>query len=203
MKVKSDEEQGSKEKPQKQEFDDGFRDPYDGAPKDYQQADYVSWGDDTINQNVYYLHGALHIYYSGSELKKYCWKRTDVRLLAQISEALRNDMFPLIVAEGLSEQKLRRIKSSDYLSHCYRSLGRISGNLFVYGHSLAENDRHIFKKIAANHQLKSLYVGLFGKPDSKENKKIKETSLALARNRSEKKPLEVQFFDSQTAKVWG
>jgi hypothetical protein len=63
--------------------DDGFRTPDEG-PKEY-----VTWDiEKTIGQNIFYLHGALHLFDAGYELKKFTWKNTEVRLIDQIRDAL-------------------------------------------------------------------------------------------------------------------
>lgn len=67
--------------------DDGFRTPIDGP------ATYVTWEvENSDQQTVYYLHGALHLFDAGSELKKYTWINTGVRLIDQIREALKSDL---------------------------------------------------------------------------------------------------------------
>src|ERR1700739_385796 len=75
--------------------DDGFRTPDDG------EAEYVTWDvEKTDAQNIFYLHGALHLYDAGNELKKYTWSNTGIALIDQIRAALNENMYPLIVAEG-------------------------------------------------------------------------------------------------------
>jgi hypothetical protein len=83
--------------------DDGFRTP-DAGP-----TDYVTWDiDGRHEQNVYYLHGALHIFDAGHELKKYTWKNTGVPLIDQIRAALSSNLFPLFVSEEKAATRLRR-----------------------------------------------------------------------------------------------
>lgn len=51
--------------------DDGFRKPDSGA------EEYVSWEvENSYEQKIYYLHGALHLFDAGAELQKYTWKNT-------------------------------------------------------------------------------------------------------------------------------
>jgi len=142
------------------ECDDGFRTPED------RDADYVTWEvEKTDAQNVFYLHGALHIFDAESELKKYTWVRTGVRLIDQVRSALENNLYPHIVAEGTSREKLTKVMHSMYLSRGYRSFAKIGNNLFVYGHSLAENDQHWFDLIARG-KVRRLFISLHGDPDS-------------------------------------
>lgn len=94
--------------------DDGFRHP-DGA----ENSEYVSWEIENSNeQNIHYLHGALHLFESEVELMKYTWSRTGTKLMDQINAALKNDFYPVIVAEGTSDQKMSRIMKSGIFLDC-------------------------------------------------------------------------------------
>jgi Domain of unknown function (DUF4917) len=177
--------------------DDGFRKSED----DY-EADYVTWeSGNSHNQTMWFLHGALHLFDAGTEIQKYTWVNTGVRLIEQIRDALKRDYFPIFVAEGTSDEKLIRIKHNDYLAKAYRSFTEIGGALFIYGHSLAENDEHFLKKIEKG-KLSQLYVGIYGDPDSASNQAIvkRANRMTTARRRT---PLSVAFFDAASAKVWG
>lgn len=183
--------------------DDGFRDPYFGEPEGYFEEGFVEWTNSSNLQNVHYLHGALHLFYQGGSLQKYCWSRTGIRLLDQIDDSLKKGRFPLIVAEGGTDQKFERIQRSNYLGHNYRSLGKITGSLFVYGHSLAENDRHILQQIRKNTSLQNLFVSIYGDLNHPANKAIVEAANALSTGRPAKKPLNVEFYNAGSARVWG
>lgn len=177
--------------------DDGFRTPDDGP------TDYVSWDIDKSNsQTVFYLHGALHLFDAGSELVKYTWCNTGVRLIDQIREALLASRYPLFVAEGSSEQKYERIRHSDFLSRAYRSFANIGGTLFVHGHSFSSNDDHILRLIERG-KVKILFVGVFGDPDSDSNVLVIRRARQLAIARPARRPLDVRFFDADSANVWG
>jgi hypothetical protein len=178
--------------------DDGFRkneDDFDAA--------YVVWEpSQSHGQNTWFLHGALHVFDTGTEVQKYTWSNTGVRLIDQIRSALSRDYFPVFVSEGTSSEKLERIRHSDYLAKGYRSFMEIKGNLFIFGHSLAENDEHYLKRIERG-KLAHLYIGLHGDPASDANKMIiaRAERMLVARNRPPK--LSITYFDSATAKVWG
>lgn len=177
--------------------DDGFR-----KPEDNYEAPYVTWEpDNTYNQNVYYLHGALHLFDAGFELQKYTWVNTGMALIDQIRSALEDNRFPVFVAEGTSGEKFTRIRHSDFLAKAYRSFLPIGGALFVYGHSLAENDDHILKCIARG-KTTHLFVSLYGDPASATNKGIIRKATALAKERHPKRPLEVAFYDAASTPVW-
>jgi hypothetical protein len=183
-------------------FDDGFR-------KDPDDADYVIWhGETAANyQNVHYLHGAMHLYDAGAHLEKYTWINTGMPLVDQANEALTKDLFPLFVAEGESDQKLAKIQHSAYLHHSYKSfcteMGQGKKALFVYGHSLAENDRHIFDRIGRG-KLAHVFISIFGDPEDIRNQAIRGAAEQIALLRSlQMTSLKIDFYDAETAEVWG
>ncbi len=182
--------------------DDGFRTSQDDIEADI-ESDYVVWEpSQSHEQNMWFLHGALHVFDSGTEIQKYTWKRTGIRLIEQTRNALSKDFFPLFVAEGTSREKLERIRHSDYLAKAYRSFQEIQYCLFVYGHSFAANDDHYLRLIERG-KLSHLFVGLHGDPASPGNKQIIRRAQAMASARNTRRPLRVEFFDSASARVWG
>lgn len=193
---------------------DGFIDPEE-------ESTYVVW--DTSGSNhprVYYLHGALHLFDSGTELQKFTWVRTQKRLIEQITEALSRNLYPHFVSEGSSDQKLNNIRHSDYLSKGFQSfsgIGRVKegqDSLFIFGHSLSDNDDHILNLIPKSNIVK-LFISVYGSPETEGfKKKLRKVEL-LKQQRSEiitnmngsgrknpKKPLEVYFYDASSVKVW-
>lgn len=182
--------------------DDGFRtsraDIDEGA-----ESDYVVWEPgQSHEQNMWFLHGALHVFDAGTEVQKYTWRRTGIRLIQQIRDALSKDFFPLFVAEGASEEKYERIRHSDYLAKAYRSFESIQHCLFIFGHSLAENDEHYLRLIERG-RLSHLFIGLFGSPESAVNQRIIARARAMQATRPRHRPLSVDYYDSASANVWG
>lgn len=176
--------------------DDGFRTPDSG------KEEYVTWEpENTHYQNVYYLHGALHIFDSQTEVQKYTWANTQVRLIIQIREALDRGLYPLFVAEGDSKQKVERIRHSDFLDKALRSLLSIGGSIFIYGHSMGPSDEHILRALTKS-KLELLVVGIFGDSSSDGNKRIMKRAERIAIDRKKGKKLSVQFFQAETAHVW-
>lgn len=174
--------------------DDGFRTP-DAGP-----ATYVSWEvENSDAQDIFYIHGALHLFDAGAELQKYTWIHTGRRLTEQIREALENSLYPLIVAEGRSDQKKSKIMHSNYLSRAYRSLPKITGALFLHGHSLADNDEHVLRLIRRG-KTKQLFVSIYGEPNSERNQAIIERALTLRGNRNQRV---INFYDAESANIWG
>lgn len=177
--------------------DDGFRNSDEG------EEDYVVWDvQNTNHQRVFYLHGALHIYDAGSELLKFTWSKTETALIDQIKQSLAKRQYPLIVTEGTSKQKKKRIQHNSFLGRAFRSFGEIGGNLFIYGHSLAENDEHLLKLIDKGKTSK-IFIGIYGDPATERNRKIIERAkLIPTRRRQNGTPAEVHFFDAESAHVW-
>ena len=134
--------------------------------------------------------------------------------MEQIEEALGRKQYPLIVSEGDTEGKKKRIEASSYLYYCQRRFENIQGSLFVYGSSLSPQDDHILDWLATNTGLVRLFVGIHGDPTSQRNQELmsRAQSLIVHRNqvlasyktgrRFKKGKLEVFFFKSATAKIW-
>lgn len=182
---------------------DGF-----GNDEDDPFADYVVWqGETPANKaKVHFLHGALHLYDAGPDLQKYAWVRTNARLIDQAREAIHANKFPLFIAEGTSVQKKTKIRHNAYLYQGFKQLvanAKVAkASFFIHGHSLADNDDHILRRLARG-CFGNLYVSLFGDPSSAGNAQIIERAKALAAERESRFPLAVQFYDAASAKVWG
>lgn len=186
------------------DHDDGFR-----APEDNWDAEYVAWEQfgAAHDQTISYIHGALHLYERGPELAKLCWERAGNKpLMDQIRAALDLDKYPLFVSEATTDIKLARINRSAYLSKALRSFdgccGYKNAALFVIGHSLANNDDHVLKRIPEG-KIAQVFVSLFGDPLSDANLAIRAKAEAWAVIRRERYPLEVQFVDASTLHIWG
>jgi len=178
--------------------DDGFR-----TPQDDFVSSYVVWEPaQSHEQNTWFLHGALHVFDSGVEVQKFTWKNTRVRLIDQIRDALNRGLFPLFVSEGTSKEKYERIRHNDYLAKAYRSFSEIQGALFIFGHSLADNDLHYLGRIERG-KISHVYVGLYGDASTDANRQIIRRAEQLAAGRRGKRLLKVSFFDAASAKVWG
>lgn len=183
--------------------DDGFR-----HPEDVPDAPWVSW-QQAHSPTVHYLHGALHLFDMETDIVKYTWSRTDVPIVEQIRTSLREDKYPLFVAEGSATSKRQKIMHNAYLHKSLRSLEACAnvatGAVVIYGHSLAANDDHVLRLIERG-KVSALYVSIYGDPDTAENKAIIARAEKMAEARLAKRPrnpLEVAFFDAESAQVWG
>lgn len=180
---------------------DGF-----GEDLDAEDADYVVWkSESNSSQKIFYLHGALHLFDAGTELKKYTWNRCGEPLISQVRSAISKNMYPLFVSEGTSEQKLEKIRHHAYLQHAFKSFSTIvdmaNQSLFIHGHSLADNDQHLLKKIGRG-KTPCIYISLFGNPDEPWNRSIVNNANKIAAMRSSRYPLSLCFYDAQSIKVW-
>ena len=196
-------------------YDDSF--PFeDGFGREIDTDDHycVFLPTGSSGKQIFFLHGALHIYTAEGEVRKRVWSNTQTPLMEQVREALDDRKYPLLVSEGDSLSKARRIEASSYLSHCQRRFENIQGNLFTYGFSFSQQDMHILDWLATNSGLQRLFVGIYGSPDSDINANLigqaqglvsrRRAVLGSARTgrRYKKVDLEVTFFQSETANVW-
>ena len=72
--------------------------------------------------------------------------------------------------------------------------------------SLSDNDDHILRAIAGG-KVEQLFISVYGDMDTDANRELCERALALTERRQgiggrNPKPLNVQFFDAESANVW-
>jgi hypothetical protein len=99
----------------------------------------------TDKARILYLHGGLHLVRNSDGTAR---KLTSTEGTLLGSFAINNtiktlDDVPLFISEGTTQDKLKTIRSSDYLSFCYEQLLTHNGALCIFGHSLGEQDSHI------------------------------------------------------------
>lgn len=190
-------------------FNDGFFKEFDEEL--HEASDELYWEGKTSEQNIHFLHGSLHLFQGNGLLEKNTWVNTGVRLITQARNALNNNKFPLFVSEGNTEKKMSKIFHHPYLFNSYKSFedvsnggkGKTPGNtcIFTYGLSFADNDVHIFNKIAYG-RIKHLFVSIFGDPEFETNKTIMARCESMKDKRVEY-PLNVTYYDASSASVWG
>lgn len=181
----------------KLESDDGFRHPI---------------GDETIvtweigqehEQNLYYLHGALHIFSDDSEIEKYTWINTGDKLTEQIKKSLKDEKYPVFITEGSKQQKKSRINNNAYLARSFASLKNITGNIFIFGHSLRDEDDHVFKYINHKSNVKNIFISIYGDKNTKENQRILSKIKTWEKEQSIKKsPKKYYVYQAESANVW-
>lgn len=190
-------------------FEDQFSKDEDTDGNDCEYMPHRDFGASMI----YFLHGALHLYVDGNNVRKRVWKETNIPLVDQIRRALENKQYPLVVAEGDAQSKLSQIQASSYLSNCLRKFHRIEGHLFTFGHSLSDQDQHLIDIIAKNSALRHLWVGIRGDFTKDSNRRILEVTASMKQQRidhmgghtprGKKGDLSVHFYNAVTAQVWG
>lgn len=147
----------------------------DGFGKNPRNKDQLIWGINSNTQNIYYLHGALHLFDEGVDIVKV--KGDDNHsLLKKIIDKINSDEYPVFVSAGTSTEKLKQILHNQYLADCYNQLKNIKGTLFTYGFNFGENDIHIIDaiNIASNNGLDNIYIGYFSDDDKNHFKSIRE-----------------------------
>lgn len=112
----------------------------------------------TAGHRVLYLHGALHLLKNadGSSRQRLA---EGSALLDGFAINQPGDV-PLFVSEGPSEDKLRSIRSNDYLSWCHAELARHQGGLCLLGQKLNAEDAHIIEALRLA-QPPYLAIGIF------------------------------------------
>ena len=115
-----------------------FRDFFWDPSLTFDSADVEVWGRPSV---VHFLHGGVHLrrHEEGGTSKR---RAVDANLLTQFDTDWASGEIPLLVSEGTSEDKLRSINGSDYLTFCYSNFARHKGNLVIYGHGLGREDAH-------------------------------------------------------------
>jgi hypothetical protein len=187
----------------------GVNNPIDGFGREVTNFDEVKegaeaehsdlfWGPNRDDQNVHYLHGALHLFDAGSSVVKEQYS-VEAYLLQNISARLEKGEYPIFVTAGTSDEKLEHIRHNQYLSHCYDKLSTASGSLVTFGFNFGEYDEHLIDAInraKANKdmgsKLWSIYIGVYSAADE-----------AHIRSIEKKFRLKVTLFDAKTANVWG
>ncbi|AZO86500.1 DUF4917 domain-containing protein [Stutzerimonas stutzeri] len=99
----------------------------------------------TDKTRLLYLHGGLHLVRNqdGTARKLMSTEGTLLGNFAINNTIKTLDDVPLFVNEGPSADKLKTIRSSDYLSFCYEQLLGHGQALCLFGHALGEQDSHI------------------------------------------------------------
>ncbi|KIH76248.1 protein of unknown function [Geoalkalibacter ferrihydriticus] len=164
--------------------DDGFR------------GDRLWVGPDT-DQEIFFLHGALHLYETRYGVRKHSFTKRGQAIIDTVQENLRQNVFPLFVSEPTSEAKLNRINKNPYLSYCLRQLAKESGYMFIFGHGFSDVDRHIFSAVdhsSVNH----VFVAIFGDPNAEDNRRIRGNATAYLQTEFRR----VSFVEATSVPIW-
>lgn len=87
-----------------------------------------------------------------------------------------------------------------YLGRAFASIKEIGGSLFIFGHSIRDEDDHVFNFInEESKSLKNIFISLFGNVNSLENQKIINKVEGWKSKNEEKR---YYFYDASSANVW-
>jgi hypothetical protein len=182
--------------------DDGFR-------TDENDNNMVSWEIGREHgQNIYYIHGAMHLFSKRSCIEKFTWSNKGVKIKDQVRQAIEDKNYPVFIAEGSDEHKMMRIKTNGYLARSFSSLKSISGDLFIFGHSLRDEDNHVFDLILKESSISKFYISIF-KPHEHNacnehiRQKVQRWREQFGTYGKNKRQREFILFDAETVKVWG
>ncbi|CPS07006.1 DUF4917 family protein [Mycobacteroides abscessus] len=141
-----------------------------------------------------FLHGGIHLWHDSlsGESGKWTYQQQG-GLLSRLGTTLDShpDRLPLIVSEGRSEQKLRAIRRSDYLSFGYQKLWENSSPTVIFGASFGPQDAHIVRALRSGPQRK-IAISVFPVADAAAVVATKATYRALLPDQN------LCFFDSST-----
>lgn len=133
--------------------DDGFR-----FCSLFEDNEYV-YDVNNLTQNLFFLHGAFHIYKDGKIIKKIT-KETDKALYDRLEDVL-NDNNKELVCVFKTDNKQDDIKKNEYLTQGLDKLSVLSGNMVVIGCAFSDNDRHVFSQINRSN-IDTLYISGLG-----------------------------------------
>jgi hypothetical protein len=136
-------------------------------------------------QNLFFLHGAFHIFKDGLRFKKIT-QQSDKALYDKLEEVLNNESQE-VVCVFQHEDKTDVINNNEYLQNSLKKLGEIFGNMVIIGSSLADNDNHIYEQIN-NSGIGTIYISTL--------LKTKEENLKLAKEKFPSK--NIYLFDAET-----
>ena len=159
------------------------------------------WKGYGTDQAVHFLHGGLHLYEIPAGVRKHAYTgEIGGGIVGQVRDNLnlQPPRFPLFVAEPTYQKKKERIDRSPYLSYCLRELMAVSTPIFILGHSMDQNDLHIFEAIRAS-AVRQIFVSVFGDEHSDANRRL----IANARAHLGGPLTEIAFFDASTVAAWG
>jgi len=167
----------------------GFKDYFWSPERVFDITDTEVY-DDSVTR-ILYLHGALHLYRDPDSERTYKHTNKGFQNLLDILNV------PLFITEGSSSDKLRSIRSSDYLSFAYNRLLQHSDPLVIFGHSLGESDEHLIKAIRTG-KTKKIAISIQSHHDIDKILQKKALYLNLCNGFSHDRRPELFFFDAAT-----
>lgn len=149
------------------------------------------------NQTVtmfFYPHGNLVLVRTASQLERKVHTKNNTLLDDILAEWAGEDVIPIFVSEGTSQQKRQAIRSSSYLSEIYfNAIPDISRSLVIYGWGMGEQEQHILDQIKRA-KPERIAVSVFDKDQQYALRVEQQLNLMGIQN--------VVFFDSKSPGCW-
>ncbi len=157
--------------------------------------------------NVYYLHGAMHIYETGrarNKIRKLNIGPFSTSLVEAVRKSVSNGVLPPIVSEGTYLEKVERIRANAYMSNALDTFWKICTSqedaLFIFGHSLSPVDNHLITFIGQG-RLPAVYISVFDDDGAERVGQLQE-AWSAERAKLGRPPVIVRTFHSGEADVW-
>lgn len=135
----------------------------------FDPANVEAWNGYT---GVYYLHGGLHLWRDlhTERTGKHRYSESGTAILEQVQSSLdvtasRQSLF---VSGASADDKMRTIRSSDYLNFAYRGLLETSDPIVVFGASLNTTDQHIVDALR-KHRNRDIAVSIYVPPSANDH----------------------------------
>ncbi|MBU1329244.1 MAG: DUF4917 family protein [Gammaproteobacteria bacterium] len=138
-----------------QQTPDAFDDLFRGPDSTFDPTNCQRQGKTT---RLLYLHGGMQLVKNVDGSTRML-KSSESTLLASFAINQLGDI-PLLINEGSSADKLRSIRTCDYLTFCYSQLSQPKTNLCLFGHSLAAQDQHLVRALQQA-QLQTLAISIY------------------------------------------
>jgi len=159
----------------------------------------LRWGPNKSQQNVFYVHGALPLFDTGTEVEKEQYDSNGY-LLENINARIEAQHYPVFVTAGSGDDKVAQIRANPYLADCYEHLCNIDGSVVTFGFGFGDSDLHIIEALnRATHfpsksppKLWSVYIGVFTEADIERAATVEKLLHC-----------KVHTYDAKTAKIWG
>jgi len=122
-------------------------------------------------QNLYFLHGAFHIYKKGKSIYKIT-QQSEKALYQRIEEIVENERENILCIFS-DKNKETEIKGETYFINGLNKLESLEGTLVILGSALSDNDAHIFIQIQKS-KIHKVYISSFESDVDDNMKKAKK-----------------------------
>ncbi|MEQ1807001.1 MAG: DUF4917 family protein [Burkholderiaceae bacterium] len=164
-----------------------------------QEWSELRWGPNRSKQIVFYVHGSLPLFDTGTEVEKEQYDEAGY-LLENIRARIETNDYPVFVTAGTGEEKLAQIRANPYLADCYENLSSVDGSIITFGFAFGDSDLHVVEALnRAAHfpskdvpKLWSVYIGVFSQADMERAAELEKLLHA-----------KVNTYNAKTATIWG